>query len=418
MNILLKNTTIIDQNSSFHKQKKDVLIENGNISKIAGNISPPAKCKVVEKENLHISTGWFDTSVCFGEPGFEERETIDHGLTVAAKSGLTAVAVNPNTHPKIDSKAGVEFMIYKQQKHATQLYPIANLTQSNSSNEMAELFDMQQSGAIAFGNYNESIENENLLKVALQYAQSFNGLILSFPQNENISKHGMVNESENTVKLGLKGIPTMAEAIQIERDLSILEYAGGKLHIPTISTEKSVQLIKEAKKKGLDITCSVAAHHLVLTDSALHDFDTRFKITPPLRTKKDVAALIKGVKDGTIDMITSDHNPINIENKKVAFNSADCGTIGLESLFGAVQNVVGLENFVTCLTTNPRKRFGIQTFRIEKDAAANITLFNPNENYTFAQSHILSTSKNAAFLNHEMRGKVIGIHANNKLILN
>lgn len=419
MSTLLKNATIIDVASPYHNQKKDILISSdGKLEKIANSISLKDNYNLVNLENLHVSCGWFDTSVSLGEPGFEERETIKHGLQVAAKSGFTAIAVNANTNPVIDSKSDVEFLIHKAYHSATNLYPIAALTNKSDGVEMAELYDMQQSGAIAFGDYNKPIENDNLMKIALLYAQNFDGLVLSFPKNNSIAGEGIANEGVNSTKLGFKGIPALAEQLQISRDLFLLEYTGGKLHIPTISTAKSVELIKEAKRYGLQVTCSVAAHHLVLTDDELHGFDSNFKISPPLRTKKDSKALQKGIKSGVIDIITSDHNPIDIEHKKVDFNEAKNGVIGLESAFGAVNSVLDLIDIINCFTTKPKAIFGIQNYSIEEGNIADITLFNPKIMTVFTKENILSTSKNSAFLNKKLKGKVYGIFANNQLILN
>jgi dihydroorotase len=418
MSTLLKNAVIIDSTSPYHLQKKDLLITDGKLEKIEDSIEPKENYNLIALENLHVSCGWFDTSVSLGEPGFEERETIKNGLEVAAKSGFTAIAVNANTNPVIDSKSDVEYVINKAQHSATKLYPIAALTQGSKGIEMAELYDMQQSGAIAFGDYNKPVENDNLMKVALLYAQNFDGLVLSFPKNNAIAGEGIANEGINSTKLGLKGIPALAEHIQIARDLFLLEYTGGKLHIPTISTAKSVALIKEAKKKGLQVTCSVAAHHLVLTDDELHGFDSNFKTNPPLRTKADIKALQKGVKEGVIDMITSDHNPIDIENKKVEFSQALDGVIGLESAFGALNSVLELSDYIKCLTTKPKAIFGIENHAIKENNVADITLFNPAENTVFAKEKILSTSKNSPFINKKLKGKVYGVFANNQLILN
>ncbi|MCT4698187.1 dihydroorotase [Tenacibaculum haliotis] len=418
MTTLLKSATIIDASSPYHQQTKDILITDGIITKINDTITSKKEYQVVKLDNLHVSTGWFDTSVSFGEPGYEERETIKHGLLVAAKSGFTAVAVNPNTNPVIDNKSAVEFLINKANGFATNLYPIGTLTQQSKGIEMAELYDMQQSGAIAFGDYNKPIANDNLLKVALLYTQNFNGLAMSFPKNNAIAGEGVVNEGKNSTILGLKGIPALAEELQISRDLFLLEYTGGKLHIPTISTKKSVQLIKDAKKKGLDVTCSVAVHNLFLTDDELHDFDGNKKVNPPLRTSSDIKALLKGVKDGTIDMITSDHNPIDIEHKKVEFSEAKDGTIGLESAFGVLNSILDIETITNCLSTNPKERFELEKASIKENEKANLSIFNPDGSYTFSKKHILSTSKNSIFLNKELKGKVYGIYNNNQLVLN
>lgn len=417
MTLLIKSATIIDNSSPFHLQKKDLLIENGVITKIENSIKNTSNFKEINLKNLHISQGWFDTSVCFGEPGFEERENIENGLKTASKNGFTAVAVNPNTNPVADNKSAIEFIKNKAKNSATSLYPIGNLTKGAKSTDIAELFDMQNSGAIAFGDYNKPISNANLLKISLQYAQNFDGLVISFPQDNSIAGSGFVNEEINSTKLGLKGIPALAEEMQISRDLFILEYTDGKLHIPTISTAKSVKLIKEAKKKGIDVTCSVATHHLILTDSELTKFDANTKVLPPLRTLKDTKALIKGLNEGVIDMITSDHNPIDIEHKKVEYENAKFGTIGLESLFGALNKVLGIETLISCLTTKPRNRFGINNASINEGEKANLTLFNPDFEYVCTENNIISTSKNSIFLNKKMNGKVYGIIANNKIII-
>ena len=415
---LIKSATIIDSSSPFHQQKKDILIQDGSIKKIDSKIPSKKEYTIVERENLHVSCGWFDTSVSLGEPGYEERETIKNGLQVAAKSGFTAVAVNANSNPIIDNKSAVEFLINKAHGFATNLHPIAALTQGSKGINMAELYDMQQSGAIAFGDYKKPIAQDNLMKVALLYAQNFDGLVLSFPKNKSITGEGIAHEGINSTKLGLKGIPALAEELQIVRDLFLLEYTGGKLHIPTISSAKSVDLIKEAKKNGLQVSCSVAAHHLTLTDSELHEFDSNFKTNPPLRTNADCKALQKGVRTGVIDIITSDHDPIDIEYKKVEFSEAKDGTIGLESLFGAVNSVLDLEDFIESITSKPRAVFGLDPISIAEGKIADISLFNPEKQYMFTKEHALSTSKNSAFFNKKMNGKAYGIFSNKQLILN
>lgn len=418
MNILLRSARIIDKNSKYHNQQMDILIKNGVYAEIGKNLKLPKNCKEIALKNLHVSNGWFDSSVSLGEPGYEERENIDHGLEVAARSGFTKVAVNPNTHPYIDNKSAVEFLVQKSSNSAVNLYPIANLTHGAKGQEMAELFDMKNSGAVAFGDYNQSIQNANLLKIALLYAQNFDGLVLSFPQDAGIGTHGFVNESENTTRLGLNSIPNLSEELQISRDLSLLEYTGGKLHIPTISTSESVQLIKDAKKKGLDVSCSVSAHHIFLTDEEIKSFDTNYKVSPPLRSIKDTKSLIKGLKDGTIDMIVSDHNPIDIENKNVEFERGMYGTIGMETLFGSARTKLDLEDTIACLTEKPCRRFELPVSIIEKDAKAELTLFDPDEHYIFEESDIQSKSKNSAFIGKELKGRAYGIFANKKLVLN
>ncbi len=417
MNILLKSATIVDATSKHHLKKRDILIEKGIIKKIAASLPNSENNRELQLDNLHVSQGWFDSSVCLGEPGYEERETIKNGLDTAAKSGFTTIAVNPNTFPVTDSKSHIEFLKSKGNKHATTLLPIGALTTNGEGIDLAELYDMKQEGACSFYDYKLPIKNPNLLKLALQYTQSFNGLVQSFPLENQIAPKGIVNEEESSTRLGLKGIPALAEALQIARDLYILEYTCGKLHIPTISTAASVKLIKEAKKKGLQVTCSVAISNLLLTDEALESFDTNYKLMPPLRTPKDINALIKGLNDGTIDGVTSDHNPIDIENKKTEFDHAMYGSIGLESAFGALNKVVGTEKAVETLT-KLKSTFDVSQFTIQEESKACLSLFNPDEEWTFGIQDILSTSQNASLLGQQLKGKAYGILNNKKLVLN
>ncbi|PWH82090.1 dihydroorotase [Algibacter marinivivus] len=417
MNILIKSATIIDSKSEFHNTTQDILIENGVITKISSSIKNPKNYKEVKRDNLHISQGWFDSSVSFGEPGYEERETIKNGLKTAAYSGYTAVAVNANTNPVIDSNSDITFLNSKASNNAVSLFPIGALTVGSKGEDLAELFDMNTAGAVAFYDYKKPISNPNLMKIALQYASNFDGLVCSFPQENKISGNGVMNENITSTKLGLKGIPALAEELQVARDLFLLEYTGGKLHIPTISTATSVTLIKEAKKKKLDVTCSVAIHNLYFTDDVLTDFNTNFKVLPPLRTQTDIEALIEGVKDGTIDMVTTDHNPIDIEDKKIEFDHASYGTIGLESALGALQNLFTIKKTIEVLTKG-KTRFGIESSSIAVGNRADISLFDPDSKYTFSKADIVSRSKNAIFENETLKGKAYGIIANNKAVLN
>ena len=417
MKIIIREAKIIDPKSPFHNKTSDILIVDGFIKKIGTALSNSENAEEVKLPNLHVSQGWFDSSVSLGEPGFEDRETISNGLEVAARSGFTAIALQPNANPIIDNQSQVNFVKSKANGFATQLYPIGALTKESEGKDMAELFDMKKAGAVAFGDYNKSLDNANLLKIALQYVQDFDGLVIAFAQDDKIKGNGVANEGIVSTRLGLKGIPNLAEELQIARNLFLLEYTGGKLHIPTISTAKSVALIKDAKAKGLNVSCSVSVHHLTLNDSILEEFDTRYKVSPPIRTETDRLALIEGVLDGTINMITSDHNPMDIEHKKMEFDNAKNGTIGLESAFGALTNVLPLETIIDKLTAG-KAIFGIENQTIEEGAKASITLFNPDEKSVFTDQSILSKSKNSAFLGMEMKGKAYGIVNQNQLILN
>lgn len=416
MNILLKSAKIIDPtNGDLHMKKRDIYIKNGTIENIGSNLEVQGKTKVIEHKNLHVSVGWFDSGISFGEPGFEERETIANGLYTAAKSGFTDILLNPNSNPVPDSSSDIIFLRNAAAQSATTLHPLASLTIKSEGESLAELYDMKTAGAVGFYDYKLPLKNSNLLKVALQYAQNFDGLVLSFPMDKQIAGKGIVNEGEVSTKLGLKGIPHLAEEINIVRDLFILEYTGGKMHIPTISTENSVKLIAEAKKKGLDVSCSVALHNLCFTDETLAEFDTHYKLMPPLRTNKDVKALIKGLKSGTIDFVTTDHRPMDIEQKRVEFDNAADGTIGLETAFGMLNQIFDLETTISLLTKG-RERFEIPSPSLRVGEKASLTLFDPNVEYTFSEDHIISTSKNSCFLGAKQKGKVYGVISNNQII--
>lgn len=417
MNLIFKNATIIDKNSPYNNQTVDIKVKDGMIAQIGNNIAADANFDIIELPNLYISKGWFDSSVSLGEPGYEDRETITNGLNVAARSGFTDIALQPNANPIADSQAHISFVKSKSHNAATTLHPIGALTKGSEGKDIAELFDMKNAGAVAFGDYNKDLSDANLLKIALQYVQDFDGLVIAYSQDEKIKGKGVVHEGIVSTRLGLKGIPTLAEELQIVRNLFLLEYTGGKLHIPTISTAKSVQLIREAKAKGLQVTCSVSVHHLTLTDEVLKDFDTRYKVTPPLRPEGQRQALIDGVLDGTIDMITSDHNPLDIEHKKMEFDLAKDGTIGLETAFGALANVLPVDVIVEKFNAG-KAIFKIANHGLEEGAKAAFTLFTISGDHIFTKADILSKSKNSAFLGHSLKGKAYGIYSNGKLIIN
>ena len=415
--VILKQAKIIDASSPFHNQVMDIKIENGTITQIEKEIATTSGFEVVNVPNLHVSKGWMDSSVSFGEPGYEDRETIENGLKVAAKSGFTAVALQPNSNPTIDNQAQVRFVLDRAKNQATTLYPIGALTKGSEGTDLAELFDMKNAGAIAFGDYKKALQNANLQKIALQYVQDFDGMLISFCQDSTLKGVGIANEGVISTKLGMKGIPALAEELQVARNLFLLEYTGGKLHIPTISTQGSIKLIKEAKAKGLKVTCSVAVHNLVLNDEMLMGFDTRYKVLPPLREEATRKALVEGVLDGTIDCITSDHNPLDIEHKKLEFDLAKDGTIGLESAFGALLTILPFEVAVEKLNAN-KLVFNVENPSIISKNKADISLFTTEDDWTFRKENILSKSKNSDFLGQKMKGKAIGIYNNGQLIIN
>lgn len=413
MKILLKSATIIDSKSEHHLSKKDILLHNGHIISIENTIDTEVQ-KVIELENLHISPGWFDSSVSFGEPGYEDRETIANGLKVSAKSGFTHIALNATTQPVSQNQTSIRYLLSHTQNHAVNVYPIGALSIDSKGVDLTELYDMHSEGAISFYDYHKPIANANLLKLALQYGQSFDALVQSFPMDRSIAHKGVVHEGEVSTLLGLKGIPSLSETLQIARDIAILEYTGGRLHIPTISTAKSVEMIRKAKKAGLNISCSVNILHLVLTDKVLNSFDTRYKVLPPIRLDEDREALLKGLSDGTIDGVTCDHLPLTIEEKKVEFEQALYGSIGLESAFPSLNSIIGVEKAIQYLQ-GLKNIFGITQHTIKEGEVANLSLFQPEGEWVFEKENVLSSQTNSALFGQKMKGKVYGIFSNNQL---
>lgn len=409
MSLLIKSAVILDASQpGLDRKKRDLLIEGGRIARIASRIEPPTKCRTLTFPNLHVSPGWFDSSVSFGEPGFEERETISNGLDVAAASGFTGIVLNPNTRPVPDTIGDIVFLRDASRRSVTELFPMGALSMGCRGEDLAELYDMHGAGAVAFSDYKNAIANPNLLKLALLYTQGFDGLVHSFPQDEHLGRKGQMHEGEVSVRLGLRGIPSLAEELQIVRDLAILEYTGGRLHIPLISTARSVALVAAARKKGLDVTCSVAIHNLAYSDAKLESFDSAYKVLPPLRTEKDCKALQKGLEDQTIDFVTSDHNPMDIEEKRQEFDRAAYGTLGLESAFGMLNKLFGTHRAVELLCRG-RNRFGAPEALLQEGERAVLTLFDPKPAYTLEKDHLGSASKNSMFLGEELQGKVYGV---------
>jgi dihydroorotase len=417
MKILIKNATLVEKGNPLNNSILDIEVVDGKITKLEKKCKADSETTVIEKENLHVSVGWIDTQVVFGEPGFETTETIENGLFTAAKSGFTEVCIHSNTLPAIDNQSVVQLILNKAANSATKAHIIGSFTKKSEGIDLAELFDMKNAGAIAFGDYKKNIDNTNLLKIGLQYCSDFDGLLMVQPMNKELKGKGFVNEGINATQLGLKGIPAMAEEIELEKILSVLEYTSGKIHIPCVSTKKSVEIIANAKKKGLKVTCGVSVNNLVLTDDVLHTFDSHTKIYPPLRTEEDRLALVEAVKNDTIDVITTDHCPVNIENKRLEYDLADYGSLGLESAFGALQNILPTDVIIDKLTSSRTKVFGAENQTIKVGEKANLTLFNPTKDWIFEKEHILSFSKNSIMLNTKMKGEVYGIINQNKIVI-
>lgn len=412
MNILIKSAHIIDSKSPYNGKVVDVLIENGMISSIKSKIVPQKNVKVIEAKNLHLSAGWLDMQVSFCDPGFEHKEDINSGISAAIAGGYTGVAVVSSTNPPIHSKGDVQYIKNKTVNSIVDVHPIGTVSYRQEGKDISEMYDMQQAGAVAFSDDKKPITDAGLLMRALLYSQNFGSLIITHCDEKSISQDGKMNEGATSTILGLKGIPALAEELMVGRNIFLAEYTNAPIHISNISTQKSVSLIKQAKANGLKITASINAYNIALDDTALLGFDSNYKLNPPLRIKSDMEALRKGLADGTIDAITSDHRPQDIESKDIEFDYASNGMIGLESAFGLINTNKGkikLETIIEALTTNPRTILKLEQPKIAEGQQANITLFDPGAEWIFEKKSIRSKSTNTPFIGTKFKGKVIGI---------
>jgi dihydroorotase len=421
MKILIKEARIVCASSPFNGKTKDVLISNGVIQSVADNIQEACDL-LIQQPGLHISIGWMDMFSHFCDPGHEYRETLQTGAKAAAAGGFTDVMVVPNTSPAVHTKSQVEYIRQKSTDLPVSIYPIGAVTKNTDGAELAEMYDMQQSGAVAFGDGINAIQNGGLMLKALQYVKTFDGIVIQIPDDKSIGGSGLMNEGIVSTQIGLPGKPAMAEELMVARDIKLTRYAESRLHFTSVASAKSLEYIKRAKEGGIKVTSSVTPYHLFFCDEDLKSYDTNLKVNLPLRTWADRNALQKGLIDGTIDCIASHHIPHNYDNKVCEFEYAKNGMIGLESLFGAVWAMVNgewsIEALIERLAEAPRKIFGLPIPEIKEGVLACLTLFNPDAEYIFDETMIQSKSNNSAFIGKQLKGKVIGILNKNQAVLN
>jgi len=375
-----------------------------------------ADAEVFEAEGACIAPGFFDLNCNIGEPGLETKEDIYTGTKAAAAGGFTGIALMPNTVPPVHSKAEIEYIVNRSKKNLVDIYPIGAISHKREGKDLAEMYDMYLSGAKAFSDGNRPVQDAGLMERALLYSQGFDGLVFSYPEDTAIAGKAKVNEGEVSTLLGMKGIPPLAEELMIARDLYLAEYTGSRIHFSTISTNRSVELIREAKRKGIEVTCDVAAYHLVLTDEALLGFDSLYKVKPPLRTQDDVDALLKGLYDGTIDAIVSQHTPHEVEFKNVEFEVAEFGMTGLQTAFSlAVKAGLDIGMIVQKMAINPRQILNIDIPVIAEGKEANLVLLDTELEWEYNKKNNRSKSYNSPFIGHNLKGKVLLTFNNNQL---
>jgi len=420
MKILIQQAGIIDRQSPHNGTTRDILIENGIIRAIGSGLNVAAD-RVIASPGLQVSPGWVDIFSNFSDPGYEHRETLETGAAAAAAGGYTDVFVIPNTRPVLDSKSQVEYIRQKSRTLPVNIWPIGAMTRNLEGKDLAEMYDMRHSGAIAFGDGTLPVQSAGLLLKGLQYIKAFDGVIIQVPDDKTVGANGLMNEGIVSTRLGLPGKPMMAEELIIARDIKLARYAGSRIHFTGVTSPRSLDYIRRAKDGGLEVSCSVTPYHLFFRDADLQDYDTNLKVFPPLRDEQALNALLKAVADGTVDCIATHHFPQEYDNKVIEFEYAKPGMTGLETTYAVVRTVLPElkeEKIVELLSGNPRRIFGLPPATLTEGQPAALTLFDPSGATRLTASATVSKSKNNAFLNKDLKGRIIGIVNGEKIALN
>ena len=417
MKVLLKQAHIISPSSAYHRQVKDILIIDGFIREIADQVNSETD-QVIVKDNLHVSIGWMDLFAHFNDPGHEQKETLQSGAAAAAAGGFTDVMIIPNTNPAISAKGQVEYILQKASTLPVNIHPIGSITKNAEGKELAEMYDMYNSGAKAFSDGTLPVQSPGILTKALQYVLAVDAPIFQIPDDKSLSVHGLMHEGVMSTRLGLPGKPAIAEELMIARDIELLKYSRSRLHITGVSTRRGIELIKSARKDGLRISCSITPNHCYFSDEDLAGYDTNLKMNPPLRSTDDRQALREALLAGDIDAIASHHLPQHWDDKTCEFEYAKNGAIGLQTVFGVMNNIgMPLDQLISMLTIAPREIVGLTIPEIKIDNPACITMFDPDAIYIFEQSMIRSLSNNSPFIGKSMKGAIVGIIHKNQTII-
>jgi len=434
MNILLKNGNIIDPLSG-RNDVADVLIVDGAIERIKAKLPESAGAKVLDCSGAVIAPGFIDMHVHAREPGFEHKETLATAMAAARSGGFSSICCMPNTDPAIDNAAVVEF-IHKKSLEVTprlvDVYSVAAVTKGRQGKELAPMGELALAGAVGFSDDGAPVENAEIMRRALEYSSMVRRPVIQHAEVSSLTKGGAVNEGVVATRIGMPGIPSIAEELMIERDIRLLEYVLNSIsdetkrplyHAAHISTAGSVELIRQAKKKKLPVTCEATPHHFTLTEEAVQTFDTNTKMNPPLRTAKDVEAIREGLRDGTIDAIASDHAPHSYDEKQVEYGSAPFGIVGLETSVGLAitellhTRILSLTQLVEKLSTNPRKILQLPPVIIAEGQQANITVFDPSREWTVDIAAFQSKSGNSPFQGRVLKGKATAVIGNGSIFV-
>jgi dihydroorotase len=412
MKVLIKQATIVDKRHHLNGRVKDILVNYGVIERIADHIDIQAD-KTITAPGLCASIGWMDLRANFRDPGDEHKEDLDTGLRAAARGGFTAIALSPATQPPIDHKAAVEFILNRSLTGVVEIFPIGTLTKGLKSESLAEMYDMMQAGAVAFGDDKQSIRNAGLLQRALLYCRELGATVLHFPFDKNLAIGGVMNEGVEATQLGMKGIPNIAERTVVQRDLELLAYTQGVLHLGPLSDPDAIVAVSRARQSGLAVSCDTTAAHLAYSDTALRDFDSNYKLMPPLRSETDRMRLVRLLSEGHIQVVCSDHSPEDEEHKKLEFDYAAYGAAGIEVFFPLVYSACGdamqLDDLVATFSSHPRQVLGIPCPEITEGFPANLTLFTTMEETQVVRPLLQTKGYNVAELNRSLRGRVVAV---------
>ncbi|ALJ01780.1 dihydroorotase [Rufibacter tibetensis] len=421
MDLLFKAVTIVDSSSSLDGQTVDILLKDGRIQQIASGIEDE-NAQIVSERGLHCSLGWFDLSAFTGEPGFENRETLENFTKAAAFGGFTEVACLPNLEPIIQTRSAIEYFKHKSSYGPVKLHAIAAITHNLDGKDLSEVLDLKAAGAIAFSEGADSLQAEDTVLKALEYLKLFGGVLINRPENKKIANGGHMHEGTTSTRLGLKGIPSLAEEVQVARDLQLLQYTDGRLHLSQLSTAAGVKAVRKAKQHGLNVTCDVAAHQCAFTDQMVQPFDTNYKVSPPFRGEEDRQAILEGLQDGTIDTLVSGHTPWNEEAKELEFDLAEAGIIGLQTAYSVANETLAShlssKALIEKLTVGSRNIVGLPLPSLTEGAPANLTFFHPTKTWIFDEKLNASAAKNTPFFGRELTGCVFGTYVNGQFTSN
>ncbi|RYD83510.1 MAG: dihydroorotase [Sphingobacteriales bacterium] len=411
-NILIQKAVIVDQESPFHLQRKDILVKDGIISAIEDDIAEQADAEVFSGDDIYVSNGWMDLRANFWDPGFEHKEDLISGCEAAAYGGFTNVALLPETSPNVATKSQVEYLISKTANQLVNIYPLAAIAPDKENKSISEMYDLANAGALAFSSGYRAIDNYSFLLHAMQYAWGIGKKLMLFSQNKSVTGNGIVNEGVVSVQIGTKSAPALAEAIEVNNLIMLSRYANIPVHISCISTKQGLDLIINARNEGLQVTADISIQHLYFNEEALLGFDTNFKLRPPLRTEEDRLALCDALLKYDFLQVVSDHTPHEEDSKHCEFELASYGTASLQTVFSQLLNIYGIEKMpqlVTILANRPRQVFDLPKQNIATGKNADLTIFSPNHIWELNEKTSKSKSKNNPLWNTSLTGKALAI---------